>query len=107
MTAVSLGATTGGGKTPSKGEDFKVALTALGEGWLLGDSGNAAGEENQAERPKGKGAAVRVSTEIPCQLQVGCWLITTLLSAQGLLLLCHTHARGFVAVVVCCLGFAR
>ncbi|CAM9361317.1 unnamed protein product, partial [Ectocarpus sp. 13 AM-2016] len=69
VTAVSLGATTGGGKTPSKGEDFKVALTALGEGWLLGDSGNAAGEENQAERPKGKGAAVRVSTEIPCQLQ--------------------------------------
>ncbi|CBJ29358.1 conserved unknown protein [Ectocarpus siliculosus] len=69
VTAVSLGATTGGGKMPSKGEDFKVALTALGEGWLLGDSGNAAGEGNQAERPKGKGAAVRVSTEIPCQLQ--------------------------------------
>ncbi|CAN0342307.1 unnamed protein product [Ectocarpus fasciculatus] len=68
VTAVSLGATTGGGNTPSKGEDFKVALSALGEGWLVGDNGNA-GEGNQAERPKGKGAAVRVSTEIPCQLQ--------------------------------------
>lgn len=70
VTAVSLGATTGGGNTPSKGEDFKVALSALGEGWLVGDNGNA-GEGNEAERPKGKGAAVRVSTEIPCQLQVG------------------------------------
>lgn len=93
MTAVSLGATTGGGKTPSKSEDFKVALTALGEGWLLGDGGSA-GEGNQADRPKGKGAAVRVSTDIPCQLQVGLWLTNTLLSALGDCCCCAIYMPG-------------
>lgn len=75
VNAVSLGATAGGGNLSSKAEEFKAALTALGEGWLIrdGGGGGGGGEERSPERPPSKGATVRISTEIPCKLQV-CFL---------------------------------
>ncbi|CAM9165693.1 unnamed protein product [Pylaiella littoralis] len=72
VIAVSLGATTGGGKLSSKAEEFKAALAAFGEGWLIGDGGGGGGggeKERPPERTPNKGATVRIATEIPCQLQ--------------------------------------
>lgn len=66
VRAVSLGSTAGGGNPPSKVEEFKAALVALGEGHLIG-------EEN-AEQPEGatrsNAATVRVTAKLPCDLQV-------------------------------------
>ena len=68
VNAVSLGSTMGGGKVSSKARDFNAALLALGEGWLV----NGRGEEEQRPpgRPASKGASVRISTEVPCKLEV-------------------------------------
>lgn len=63
MTAVSLGSTTGGGSPPSKAEEFRLALSSLGDGWL-------AGSEKQPDTPRHHGAAVKISAELSCQLQV-------------------------------------
>lgn len=62
MTAVSLGSTTGGGSPPSKAEEFRLALSSLGDGWL-------AGSEKQPDTPRHHGAAVKISAELSCQLQ--------------------------------------
>lgn len=64
MTAVSLGSNTGGGTPPSKAEEFKLALVALGDGWLVGDGGG-----DQPE-PRNNGAAVRITAELTCPLEV-------------------------------------
>lgn len=64
VSAVSLGSTTGGGTRRTKAEEFKLALEALGEGWLAGKpNGKAPGE-------KAKPGTARISAEIPCYLQV-------------------------------------
>ncbi len=70
VTAVSLGATTGGGKMSSKAQDFNAALLALGEGWLVADDGEAEQPPPERPPPPRKGATARISTEIPCELQV-------------------------------------
>lgn len=67
VDAVSLGATTGGGTLHTKAEEFKRALEALGEGWLLGHEGGASPPEGSS----GNGATVRLAADLPCQLQVG------------------------------------
>lgn len=76
VNAVSLGATTGGGKVSPKARDFNAALVALGEGWLV-----CGGEEEQQppDRPASKGATARISTEVPCKLQVSGFRVFLLL----------------------------
>ena len=63
VTAVSLGSTSGGGSPPSKAEEFRLALSSLGDGWL-------AGSEKQSDIPRHHGATVKISAQLSCQLQV-------------------------------------
>lgn len=63
MTAVSLGSTVGGGSPPSKEDEFKVALSSLGDGWL-------AESEKQSDAPRHNGATAKINAELSCQLQV-------------------------------------
>ncbi|CAM9192604.1 unnamed protein product, partial [Laminaria digitata] len=62
VTAVSLGSTTGGGSPPSKAEEFRLALSSLGHGWL-------ADNEKQSDVPRHHGATVKISAQLSCQLQ--------------------------------------
>lgn len=58
---------TGDGTLPSKLQEFKLALVALGEGFLV-DGGRVSGHPDSVN--SSNAAAVRITAELPCQLQV-------------------------------------
>lgn len=65
---------TGDGTLPSKLQEFKLALVALGEGFLI-NGGRVNGHPDPVNNPNA--AAVRITTELPCQLQVCYALLAT------------------------------